>query len=87
MNAARAPATGRASALLASALLAGCATQAQTERSVPDDPFVRSFRALKPAVVLFTMNVPSDDKRHKNAFDEATEAASRSQAAVVGPTS
>ena len=71
MNAARAPAAGRASALLASALLAGCATQAQTERSVPADPFVRSFRALKPAVVLFTMNVPSDDKRHKNAFDEA----------------
>ena len=27
------------------------------------DPFVRTFRALKPAVVLFTMTIPSEDSK------------------------
>jgi serine protease Do len=35
------------------------------------DPFVRSFRTIRPTVVLFTMNIPSDDKKRKGEFDEA----------------
>jgi len=35
------------------------------------DPFVRTFQILKPAVVLFTMKIPSDDKNHKGEFDDA----------------
>jgi S1-C subfamily serine protease len=55
--------------VLACALaLAGCA-EAHTEPS--GDPFVRTFHELKPSVVLFTMKIPSDDKRHKGQFDDA----------------
>jgi S1-C subfamily serine protease len=64
-------------ALASCSFAAGCA--ASSAERVPsaspspldDDPFVRSFRTLRPTVVLFTMNVPSDDKRRKGAFDEA----------------
>lgn len=35
------------------------------------DPFVRTFRTLKPAVVLFTMKIPSDDRKRKGEFDDA----------------
>jgi S1-C subfamily serine protease len=64
-------------ALASGGVVAGCA--ASSAERVPsaspspldEDPFVRSFRALRPTVVLFTMNVPSDDKRRKGAFDEA----------------
>jgi S1-C subfamily serine protease len=59
--------TASCGALLASALLSACAPKAQPE----GDAFVRSFRTLRPAVVLFTMKIPSDDKRRKNALDEA----------------
>jgi serine protease Do len=48
--------------------LAGCASQAR-ERNA--DPLVASFRALRPSVVLFTMQVPSDNPKHKGTFDEA----------------
>ena len=47
----------------------GCT--ATTARVSTEDPFVRSFRALRPSVVLFTMNIPSDDKKRKGEFDEA----------------
>ena len=30
-----------------------------------------SFRALRPAVVLFTMKIPSDDKKRRGQFDDA----------------
>jgi serine protease Do len=36
-----------------------------------DDPLVRSFRAIRPAVVLFTMKIPSDDKKRKGQLDDA----------------
>ena len=35
------------------------------------DPFVRTFRTLKPTVVLFTMKIPSDDKKRKGDLDDA----------------
>ncbi len=52
---------------------AGCAVRASVPVAspVPVDPFVRSFRALRPTVVLFTMKIPSDDKKRKGEFDEA----------------
>ena len=64
-------------ALASCSSAAGCA--ASTGERAPsaspspldDDPFVRSFRALRPTVVLFTMNIPSDNKRRKGEFDEA----------------
>ena len=53
-------------------VLAGCAARASAPApAVEADPFVRSFRAIRPAVVLFTMNIPSDDKKRKGEFDEA----------------
>jgi S1-C subfamily serine protease len=56
-------------ALATSALGTGCAATVRPQ--LEGDPFVRSFRAIRPAVVLFTMKIPSDDKRHKNAVDDA----------------
>ena len=58
---------------LACAAVAGCAARASdpAPAATDGDPFVRSFRALRPAVVLFTMNIPSDDKKRKGEFDEA----------------
>lgn len=52
---------------LASALGPGCAATSHAE----GDPFVRAFHAIRPAVVLITMKIPSDDKRRKTAFDDA----------------
>ena len=43
---------------------------AKTERRAHRDPFPRVFHALRPSVVLFTMNVPSDDAT-QGQFDEA----------------
>jgi serine protease Do len=63
-------AAGRAAfagALLTSAL-GGCASQAH-DRAV--DPLVASFRTLRPAVVLFTLQVPSDNPKRRGSFDEA----------------
>lgn len=51
------------------ALSSGCANG--PPGSAAGDPFVRSFHALKPAVVLFTMKIPSDDKKNKGGFDDA----------------
>jgi len=45
----------------------GCAPKAQPQ----GDPFVHAFATIRPTVVLFTMKIPSDDKRHKNAVDDA----------------
>jgi putative serine protease PepD len=59
----------RAAAGFAAALFLGdCASKAET---VAGDPFVRSFRDLRPAVVLLTMKVPSEDKNHPGALDDA----------------
>jgi serine protease Do len=35
------------------------------------DPFVRAFRAVRPTVVLFTMKIPSEDKKRKGGLDDA----------------
>lgn len=48
--------------------LAGCASQTH-DRNV--DPLVTSFRALRPSVVLFTMQIPSDDPKRRGLLDEA----------------
>lgn len=37
----------------------------------PGDPFVAAYRRLRPSVVLFTMRVPSDDRRKKSRFEDA----------------
>lgn len=54
-------------ALLLVAALSACARNGDP----PRDPFVATFRALKPTVVLFTMKIASDDKKHKRDFDDA----------------
>jgi serine protease Do len=48
--------------------LAGCAARPDPPAG---DPIVLSFRALRPAVVLFTMKIPSDDKKRRGQFDDA----------------
>jgi serine protease Do len=53
---------------LTSALLAGCSS---APRSPEGDPFVRAFRTLRPSVVLFTMQIPSDDPKKKGSWDDA----------------
>ena len=47
---------------------AGCGRQMPAAVAPPTgDPFVATYRALRPAVVLFTMTIPSDDpKRARN---------------------
>lgn len=49
-------------------VLAGCASQA---RDRDTDPLVASFRGLRPAVVLFTLRVPSDDPKRRGMLDDA----------------
>ena len=56
-----------ASAVLIAGLV-GCAARAQAPSG---DPFVRAFRALRPAVVLFTMKIASEDKHHPGRLDDA----------------
>jgi serine protease Do len=56
-------------ALCCALSLAGCAEARTSDTS--GDPFVRTFHDLKPTVVLFTMKIPSEDKRHKGQFDDA----------------
>ena len=51
--------------------LAGLAACGRASDPPAGDPFVRTFRTLKPTVVLFTMKIPSDDKKHKGEFDDA----------------
>jgi serine protease Do len=55
-------------ALVAFLALGACSARVDPP---PDDPLVVSFRALKPCVVLFTMKIPSDDKKRKGQFDDA----------------
>jgi S1-C subfamily serine protease len=54
-------------ASLASLALASCGTTAPPRPQ--GDSFVQTFRALRPAIVLFTMTIPSDDpKRAKRGL-------------------
>ena len=43
---------------LAAALLASCSSR---PAAPPPDPFVATVHRIEPAVVLFTMQLPSDD--------------------------
>jgi len=52
-------------------LAAGCAAEPKPPAGADGDPFVRSFKALRPAVVLFTMKIPSDDAKRKGQWDDA----------------
>ncbi len=55
--------------LVLAALAAGGCSAAP--KAPEGDPFVRSFKALRPAVVLFTMKIPSDDAKRKGQWDDA----------------
>ena len=55
-------------AIVLLATLAGCSSSART---LEGDPLVRTFRMIRPSVVLFTMKIPSDDPRKKGKFDDA----------------
>jgi len=56
---------------LAVAAAGGCAAAPKAPEGAEGDPFVRSFKALRPAVVLFTMKIPSDDPKRKGHWDDA----------------
>jgi len=64
-----------AAPFFACVLVAGGCAKTPEARSAPPpaDPFVATFRALRPAVVLFTMTIPSDDPKRarKGLRDEA----------------
>ncbi len=47
---------------------AGCSSPQRTDRA---DPFVESFAKIRPSVVLFTLDIPSDDPKKKGQWDEA----------------
>ena len=53
--------------LLAASLVA-CSSSART---LAGDPLVRSFRTIRPSVVLFTMKIPSDNPKKKDQLDDA----------------
>ncbi len=58
-------------AALALCALAGCSAPPRPAAAV--DPFVAAYRSVRPSVVLFTMNVPSEDPklRRQRRTDEA----------------
>jgi S1-C subfamily serine protease len=55
-------------ALAAALLTSACSARPQQQ---PGDPFVRAFKALRPSVVLFTMQIPSDDPKKRGSWDDA----------------
>ncbi|GAC1310412.1 MAG: hypothetical protein NVSMB21_18260 [Vulcanimicrobiaceae bacterium] len=55
-------------AILSGCGVAGCAGAARPERG---DPFVRAYRTLRPAVVLFTMKIPGTDRKRAARTDDA----------------
>jgi serine protease Do len=50
------------------AAVSACSSSA---KPLEGDPFVRAFKTLRPSVVLFTMQIPSDDPKHKGSWDDA----------------
>lgn len=52
------------------ALLAACSSSAEGSRA-KSDRFVEIYRQIHPAVVLFTMEIPSDDPKTKGTWDGA----------------
>lgn len=51
--------------------LAGCARAASTEPPSSGDAYVDMYRKLRPSMVLFTMEIPTDDPKRRGAWDEA----------------
>src|SRR5450631_3238655 len=51
--------------------LAGCSPAASHAPASSGDIYVDMYRKLQPSMVLFTMDVPSDDPKRKGGFDEA----------------
>jgi S1-C subfamily serine protease len=49
-------------------LSAGCSSNA---KPLERDPFVHAFEIVRPSVVLFTMQIPSDDPHKKGQWDDA----------------
>jgi serine protease Do len=60
----------RLAALAAGAFVAACAARSESSET-STDPFVAAFRTIRPAVVLFTMKIPSDDPHRKGQYDDA----------------
>jgi serine protease Do len=58
----------RAVIALAALTLVACSSSAKEPAG---DPFVRAFKTLRPSVVLFTMQIPSDDPKKKGSWDDA----------------
>jgi S1-C subfamily serine protease len=60
-------------AVLSSAaiVLAGCTPAASHAPASSGDIYVDMYRKLQPSMVLFTMDVPSDDPKRKGSLDEA----------------
>jgi len=58
-----------AAASAACLLAAGCAARSESSEE-SSDPFVAAFRSIRPAVVLFTMRIPSDDPHRKGQWDD-----------------
>jgi S1-C subfamily serine protease len=58
-------------AIVAACALAGCAGTAAPRPAGSTDIYVDMYRKLQPSMVLFTMDVPSDDPKRKGSLDEA----------------
>lgn len=56
---------------LAAAALCGCARAAPPQPAATGDIYVDMYRKLQPSMVLFTMDIPSDDPKRKGGYDEA----------------
>lgn len=60
----------RGLALAAFVAFCGCASGAQQTQSTGDH-FVDIYKKLHPSVVLFTMQIPSDDPKRRGKYDQA----------------
>ncbi len=48
-----------------------CLALAACAKPATSDPYVRLYERLHPSVVFFTMQIPSDDRKHKGEWDDA----------------
>ncbi len=56
---------------LAALALCGCARAAPPQPAPTRDIYVDMYRKLQPSMVLFTMDIPTDDPKRKGGYDEA----------------
>jgi S1-C subfamily serine protease len=61
----------RGLAALAAVALTACARAASKEPASSGDAYVDMYRKLQPSMVLFTMDIPTDDPKRKGGYDEA----------------